>query len=207
MPATRSPRRCSRTASVWSAAASSITGRAASSRRVSRSRTRWSSLGGGARTEPNIRATQAELFAGLEATSQNRWPSLRLRSRRHRRCPGTTVPGRVLLQDLQMAVGVGCGYEPFIRRAAGLGRAPRRARSRSLREASTPLPMSWSQAADRPGWPQRSPQAAWALGSCWPTTGRRLGGSLLCERLRDRGQAGPGVGPGGMRPSLRRCPK
>jgi sarcosine oxidase subunit alpha len=33
-------------------------------------------LGRGARTEPNVRATSAELFDGLVATSQNRWPSL-----------------------------------------------------------------------------------------------------------------------------------
>src|SRR5688572_12917799 len=32
----------------------------------------------GARREPNSRATVAELFDGLEATSQNRWPSLAL---------------------------------------------------------------------------------------------------------------------------------
>src|SRR5512147_3338402 len=30
----------------------------------------------GARREPNTRATVAELYAGLEAASQNRWPSL-----------------------------------------------------------------------------------------------------------------------------------
>src|SRR5687767_10717774 len=30
----------------------------------------------GARREPNTRATVAELFDGLEASSQNRWPSL-----------------------------------------------------------------------------------------------------------------------------------
>ena len=35
-------------------------------------------LGVGARREPNTPATTAELFPGLEATSQNRWPSLRL---------------------------------------------------------------------------------------------------------------------------------
>ena len=33
-------------------------------------------LGRGARTEPNVRATTQELFAGLVAFSQNRWPSL-----------------------------------------------------------------------------------------------------------------------------------
>ena len=33
-------------------------------------------LGSGDRTEPNIRATTVELSAQLQATSQNRWPSL-----------------------------------------------------------------------------------------------------------------------------------
>src|SRR5215468_9528298 len=33
-------------------------------------------LRSGARREPNTRATTAELFDGLEARSQNRWPSL-----------------------------------------------------------------------------------------------------------------------------------
>ena len=34
-------------------------------------------LGRGNRTEPNLRATQIELFDGLDAHSQNRWPCLR----------------------------------------------------------------------------------------------------------------------------------
>src|SRR5690348_2008200 len=34
-------------------------------------------LRSGARREPNTRATVVELFDGLEAASQNRWPSLR----------------------------------------------------------------------------------------------------------------------------------
>jgi sarcosine oxidase subunit alpha len=33
-------------------------------------------LGRGGRFEPNQRATTTELFDGLEAQSQNRWPSL-----------------------------------------------------------------------------------------------------------------------------------
>ena len=33
-------------------------------------------LRSGARREPNTRATVAELYDGLEASSQNRWPSL-----------------------------------------------------------------------------------------------------------------------------------
>jgi sarcosine oxidase subunit alpha len=34
-------------------------------------------LGVGARTEPNVRATTQELYDGIKAASQNRWPSLR----------------------------------------------------------------------------------------------------------------------------------
>ncbi len=81
-------------------------------------------LRGGARREPNTRATVVELYQGLAAASQNRWPSLRF--------------------DLQavnslLAPFFGAGfyyktfmwppalweklYEPAIRRAAGLGRA------------------------------------------------------------------------------------
>ena len=33
-------------------------------------------LGEGARTEPNTRATQIEIYDGLTSESQNRWPSL-----------------------------------------------------------------------------------------------------------------------------------
>ena len=45
--------------------------------RARRSRTRWSSCATGARREPNTRATTVELYDGLDAASQNRWPSLR----------------------------------------------------------------------------------------------------------------------------------
>lgn len=80
-------------------------------------------LRSGARAEPNSRATTIELFDGLEATSQNRWPNLG--------CDLMAING--LLAPLFVA-----GfyyktfmwpaafwerlYEPLIRRAAGLGR-------------------------------------------------------------------------------------
>ncbi len=79
-------------------------------------------LGTGARQDPNIRATTQELFGGLVARSQNRWPSLRL--------------DLLSVNDLA-APFLGAGfyyktfmwprafwekiYEPAIRRAAGLG--------------------------------------------------------------------------------------
>lgn len=80
-------------------------------------------IGTGARAEPNVRATVAELYNGLTAVSQNRWPSL------------STDIGAIngLLSPM-----LGAGfyyktfmwpaalweklYEPVIRRAAGLGK-------------------------------------------------------------------------------------
>ncbi len=80
-------------------------------------------LRGGARQEPNTRATTAELFDGLQANSQNRWPGLKL--------------DLMAVNDL-MSPFLTAGfyyktfmwpkafweklYEPIIRRAAGLGR-------------------------------------------------------------------------------------
>ncbi len=81
-------------------------------------------LGAGARREPNTRATTVELYDGLIAASQNRWPSLAF----------DLFAINALLSPL-----LGAGfyyktfmwpakawekiYEPAIRRAAGLGRA------------------------------------------------------------------------------------
>ncbi|MCC1491725.1 sarcosine oxidase subunit alpha family protein [Cognatishimia sp. F0-27] len=79
-------------------------------------------VGRGARQDPNVRATTLPLFDGLEAVSQNRWPSLDFDA--------------MALTDLA-APFLGAGfyyktfmwpkafweklYEPLIRRAAGLG--------------------------------------------------------------------------------------
>ena len=79
-------------------------------------------VGSGAQTDPNVRATTQEIFDGLEVRSQNRWPSL-----------GFDV---MAVNDLA-APFLGAGfyyktfmwprafweklYEPVIRRAAGLG--------------------------------------------------------------------------------------
>jgi sarcosine oxidase, subunit alpha len=82
---------------------------------------------GGGRMTPNLRATQVEVYDGLVAISQNRWPSL-----------GFDVGA---VNDLAPAGLLGAGfyyktfmaptaawkhlYEPLIRRAAGLGAAPK----------------------------------------------------------------------------------
>lgn len=79
-----------------------------------------------ARREPNIPATMAELFDGLEASSQNRWPSLAwdigsINSRLARFLPAGFYY-KTFMWPPAFWENV---YEPLIRRAAGLGRAAR----------------------------------------------------------------------------------
>jgi sarcosine oxidase subunit alpha len=81
--------------------------------------------GGPDRFEPNTRATMQEIWNGLRAESQNRWPSLRfdvgaVNDRLHRLFPAgfyykTFMWPRAFWDRV---------YEPVIRRAAGLGRSP-----------------------------------------------------------------------------------
>ena len=83
-----------------------------------------------ARVTPNLRATTVELYDGLEATSQNRWPSLGfdVRAINDRLAPlfpagfyyKTFMGPRFLPNDWAWKRL----FEPVIRRAAGLGEAP-----------------------------------------------------------------------------------
>ncbi|SFP24123.1 sarcosine oxidase subunit alpha family protein [Tranquillimonas alkanivorans] len=83
-------------------------------------------LGRGGRFEPNQRATTTELFDGLEASSQNHWPSLdfdvgEINASLSRFLPAgfyykTFIHPRPFWKHV---------YEPFIRRSAGLGKAPK----------------------------------------------------------------------------------
>ena len=63
-------------------------------------------LRSGARQEPNTRATVAELFDGLTAQSQNRWPSLKFDALAINDRFNAFLTRRVLLQDLHVARGV-----------------------------------------------------------------------------------------------------
>ncbi len=81
-------------------------------------------LRAGARREPNTRATTTELYHGLEAASQNRWPSLAfdLLSVNQLAAPAL-VAGFYYKTFMWPARFWEKLYEPLIRRAAGLGRA------------------------------------------------------------------------------------
>ncbi|HEX5461940.1 MAG TPA: sarcosine oxidase subunit alpha family protein [Steroidobacteraceae bacterium] len=78
----------------------------------------------GARREPNTRATVVELFDGLEAHSQNRWPSLGFDvGAINSLFSPVFIAGFYYKTFMWPAAFWERVYEPAIRRAAGLGRA------------------------------------------------------------------------------------
>ena len=79
-------------------------------------------LRNGARQEPNTRATVAELFEGLEAKSQNRWPSLSFDAMSiNDRLSSFLTAGFYYKTFMWPASLWEKLYEPLIRHAAGLG--------------------------------------------------------------------------------------
>ena len=81
-------------------------------------------LRSGGRAEPNTKATVVELYEGLEAQSQNRWPSLQ-----HDFLSLNQLGGSMLVAGFYYKTFMGPTrkawmlYEHFIRKAAGLGAA------------------------------------------------------------------------------------
>ena len=78
-----------------------------------------------ARVTPNLRATQVELYDGLTAISQNRWPSLQFDAGQVNDLLSPFFPAgfyyKTFMWPRQAWKSL---YEPVIRRAAGLGEAP-----------------------------------------------------------------------------------
>ena len=78
-----------------------------------------------ARVTPNLRATQVELYDGLVAESQNRWPSLQRDFGRINDALSSFFPAGFYYKTFMWPRKAWKSlYEPVIRRAAGLGRAP-----------------------------------------------------------------------------------
>jgi sarcosine oxidase subunit alpha len=78
-----------------------------------------------ARTTPNMRVTQVELYEGLIATSQNRWPSLSNDYGRINDLLSPFFPAGFYYKTFMWPRSAWKSlYEPIIRRAAGLGEAP-----------------------------------------------------------------------------------
>ena len=81
----------------------------------------------GGRSDPNLRATEVELYDGLTAESQNRWPSLAFDVGAVNGLFSPLFPAGFYYKTFQWPASWWKSvYEPFIRRAAGLGRAPTR---------------------------------------------------------------------------------
>lgn len=83
-------------------------------------------LGLAGRFEPNARATTTEVFDGLQAESQNHWPSLEYDVGAVNTALARFLPAgfyyKMFMHPRSFWKHV---YEPFIRQSAGLGRAPK----------------------------------------------------------------------------------
>ena len=81
-------------------------------------------VGAGPRAEPNLKATRVALYDGLQAQSQNRWPSLGLDAGALINAASKLFPAGFYYKTFMWPGSWWMLYERFIRRAAGLGRAP-----------------------------------------------------------------------------------
>ena len=80
-----------------------------------------------ARCTPNLLATQAELYDGLVAESQNRWPSLAFDLSAVNDLVAPLIPAGFYYKTFMWPKAAWSRvYEPRIRAMAGLGRAPTR---------------------------------------------------------------------------------
>jgi sarcosine oxidase subunit alpha len=79
----------------------------------------------GDRQEPNTLATTTELFHGLEATSQNRWPNLRFDISQINAALSRFLPAGFYYKTFMWPANLWMTYEHVIRKAAGMGIASR----------------------------------------------------------------------------------
>ena len=75
-------------------------------------------------TEPNVRATEIELYEGLEVSSQNCWPSLNIDIGAINNFFSHLMPSGFYYKTFMWPANFWEKYEYFIRKSAGLGRSP-----------------------------------------------------------------------------------
>jgi len=78
----------------------------------------------GPHTEPNMRATQVELYRGLRAASQNCWPSVGFDIGAVNSWFSRLLPSGFYYKTFMWPPALWMTYEKFIRKAAGLGESP-----------------------------------------------------------------------------------
>ena len=76
------------------------------------------------RTEPNVRATELEIYEGLEASSQNCWPSVNFDIGGINNAISAFLPAGFYYKTFMWPASFWEKYEFFIRHSAGLGKSP-----------------------------------------------------------------------------------
>ena len=76
------------------------------------------------RTEPNVRATEIEIYEGLEASSQNCWPSVNFDIGGINNFLSPVLPAGFYYKTFMWPASFWEKYEFFIRKSAGLGKSP-----------------------------------------------------------------------------------
>jgi len=76
------------------------------------------------RTEPNVRATEIEIYEGLVASSQNCWPSVKFDIGGINNFLSPLLPAGFYYKTFMWPASFWEKYEYFIRRSAGLGKSP-----------------------------------------------------------------------------------
>ena len=76
------------------------------------------------RTEPNVRATEIEIYEGLEASSQNCWPSVNFDIGGINNLLSPLLPAGFYYKTFMWPASFWEKYEYFIRKSAGLGKSP-----------------------------------------------------------------------------------
>jgi len=82
-------------------------------------------VGKGDATVPNLRATEVPLVEGLEASSQNCWPSVRYDLGAVNNVFSRLFPAGFYYKTFMWPASLWMTYEHYIRRIAGMGEAPR----------------------------------------------------------------------------------
>jgi len=77
-----------------------------------------------AKTDPNMRATQIEIYDGFEAKSQNCWPNVRFDVGEINSLFSSILPAGFYYKTFMWPSNLWEKYEYFIRKSAGLGKSP-----------------------------------------------------------------------------------
>ena len=75
-------------------------------------------------TEPNVRATEIEIYEGLEASSQNCWPSVDFDIGGINNFMSPLLPAGFYYKTFMWPASFWEKYEYVIRHSAGLGKSP-----------------------------------------------------------------------------------